>query len=182
MTSSQDSAMVTNHQITLLESSIVSRIQDVHDLNRMFRKACSQLILINNLMDELEERYNRALENSRRSYRYILRLRICVLEGVRSAFYDYATKKADELEDIQRTLYLQTGINWSRELEGELNNFNDPELINDPEISSEHFQVSDVPEVNDLEDEDDRYSDTSYDSNSDTDFEEDCEDNEPFFQ
>ena len=52
----------------------------------------------------------------------------------------------------------------------------------DPEISSEHFQVSDVPEVNDLEDEDDRYSDTSYDSNSDTDFEEDCEDNEPFFQ
>ena len=123
-------------------------------------------------MDELEERYNRALENSRRSYRYILRLRICVLEGVRSAFYDYATKKADELEDIQRTLYLHTGINWSRQLEGELNNFNDPELINDPEISSEHFQVSDVPEVNDLEDEDDRYSDTSYHSESDTDFEE----------
>ena len=182
MTSSQDSTMTTNHQGTLLESSTVSRIQDVHDLNRKFRKACSQLILINNLMDKIEERYNRALEHGRKSYRYILRLRICVLEGIRSAFYDYASKKADELEDMQRTLYLQTGINWSRELESELNNANDPELINDPEISSEHFQVSDVPDFNDLEDEDDRYSDTSYDSESDMDFGDDCDDSEQFQQ
>ena len=150
----------------LSNTSAVARIQHIQDLNRKFRAACSQLILINNLMDQMDERYNRASINGQKSFKYLLRLRICTLEGVRSAFYDYATHKADELEFLQRTLFVHTGINWSRELEDESFDLNDLDLISDPEIRDEHLEVNDFTEVSDLEDESDYHSDTSYQSDS----------------
>ena len=173
---------MANYQSTSRRHSIASRIQDAHDLNRKFHKACSQLILINNLMDDMDERYNRAYASGRKSYRYILRLRLCILEGVRSAFYDYATQKADELEELQRALYLQTGINWSSQMEEQLNGLDDPELINGPEIDTEQFPVSDLPDVHSIESESDAYSDTSCDSESDMDFEDDVDTADHFHQ
>ena len=88
-------------------------IYKIRDLNRKFRLSCSQLILINNLIDEIEARYNRSQAENRRSYRYILRLRLCTLEGVRNQFYEYAYDAADRLEKMQLELYNKTGIAWN---------------------------------------------------------------------
>ncbi len=91
-------------------------IYKIRDLNRKFRLSCTQLILINNLIDETEVRYHRAQAAERRSYRYILRLKLCTLEGVRNMFYEYAYAQADVLEKMQLELYEKTGIAWNERL------------------------------------------------------------------
>ena len=166
----------TNYSV-LSETSVVMRIHRIRDLNRKFKAACSQLIMINNLMDQMDERYNRACENGCKSFRYLLRLRICTLEGVRTAFYEYATKKADKLEELQRDLFVHTGINWSREFEDESFDVSDLDLVSDPEVNDEHFEVSDFEDESDYhsEDESNYHSDTSYEGDSDLEFEDDLD-------
>ena len=88
-------------------------IYKIRDINKKFRVACSQLILLNNAIDEAEVRYHRAQAAERRSYRYTLRLKLCTLEGVRNMFYEYASSHADELEKLQLKLYEDTGIVWN---------------------------------------------------------------------
>ena len=92
------------------------QIYKIRDLNRKFRLSCDQLIHINNLIEEIEVRYNRSQQEHRRSYRYILRLRLCSLKGLRNMFYECAYAKADELEKMQLDLYNRTCIAWSDDL------------------------------------------------------------------
>ena len=91
-------------------------IYRIRDLNRKFRLACQQLILINSLIDETTMRYSRSQAENRCSYRYILRLKLCSLEGTRNMFYEYAYAKADQLEKMQLELFNRTGIAWSDDL------------------------------------------------------------------
>ncbi len=88
----------------------------IRDLNRKFRQACSQLILINNLIDDTTVRYDRAVRDNLRTFKYVLRLRLCTLEGVRNAFYEYAYAKADILESLQRDLFYTYGVAWNNRL------------------------------------------------------------------
>ena len=99
------------------------QIYRIRDLNKKFRLSCTQLIHINNLIEETEVRYNHSQQVNRRSYRYILRLKLCTLEGVRNMFYEYAYAKADELEKMQLDLFNKTGIAWTDALAQE----SDPE-------------------------------------------------------
>jgi len=113
-------------------------IYKIRDLNRKFRLSCSQLILINNLIDETEVRYNRAQAVNRRSYRYILRLKLCTLEGVRNQFYEYAYAAADKLEKMQMDLYNKTGIAWNDSLavESEAEDSDEESMETDEENNS----------------------------------------------
>ncbi len=88
----------------------------IRDLNRNFRRACSQLILINNLLDDTTVRYNRAVRDNLRTFKYVLRLRLCTLEGVRNAFYEYAYTRADILESLQTDLFNNYGVAWNARL------------------------------------------------------------------
>ena len=103
-----------NSPLNLKQSS--EMIYNIRDKNRKFRLACSQIVLMNNTIDENEVRYRRALKNQSKSYRYILRLKLCAIEGVRNQFYDYAYAKAEELEKLQLQLYNQHGIIWNEDL------------------------------------------------------------------
>ena len=115
-------------------------IYQIRDLNRKFRLSCSQLILINNLIDETEVRYNRSQAVNRRSYRYILRLKLCTLEGVRNQFYEYAYAAADKLEKMQLDLYNKTGIAWNDTLavesDGEDSDGDEESMDTNPENAS----------------------------------------------
>ena len=75
--------------------------------------ACSQLVKLNNMIDEIEVRYFRAQTINRKSYRYVLRLRLCSIESIRNMFYEYAYAQADELEKMQIELYTKTGFVWN---------------------------------------------------------------------
>lgn len=69
-----------------------------------FQKACAQVLLLNNLVQDLQTRYDRAVQDSRRQYRYTLRLRLCTVEGLRNMYYEYACQSADEIEALEDTL------------------------------------------------------------------------------
>ena len=99
-----------------MDKAIKNKIFSIRDLNRKFRLSCAQLIHINNLIEEIEARYNRSQSDNRRSYRYILRLKLCSLEGIRNMFYEYAYAQADRLEDMQWDFYNTTGIAWREDL------------------------------------------------------------------
>jgi len=58
-----------------------------------FRKACNQINLLNRKMESIHRRYNCAKKNNHRVFRYKLRLRLAVVEGLRNMYYEYANKK-----------------------------------------------------------------------------------------
>lgn len=62
-----------------------------------FRRACEQVVLLNNKLQDLQVRYDRARRNELRSFRYNIRLRMSGVEGVRNAYYEYARQKADKV-------------------------------------------------------------------------------------
>lgn len=65
-----------------------------------FRKACNQINLLNRKMESIHKRYNCAKKNNHRVFRYKLRLRLAVVEGLRNMYYEYANKKV-----IVNTIY-----------------------------------------------------------------------------
>ena len=69
-----------------------------------FQRACAQVLLLNNLVQELQTRYDRAVLDNRRQYRYTLRLRLCTVEGLRNMYYEYACQSADEIEALEDTM------------------------------------------------------------------------------
>ena len=78
-------------------------------LNKKFKNACNQVILLNNQIEHLQVRYDRAVQCNKRSYRYFLRLRLATLEGIRNMFYEYACRRADQLDEMQDQL-VQEGV------------------------------------------------------------------------
>ena len=73
-------------------------------VDRKFRRSCRQIMLLNHRIKDKQARYDRAYKINQRSWRYSLRLQLATLEGMRNMFYEYAYKRADELEALQDTL------------------------------------------------------------------------------
>lgn len=72
-----------------------------------FRRACEQVVLLNNKLQDLQVRYTRAKRDKRGAFRYNIRLRMSGVEGVRNAYYEYARQKADKV------LYLRHQIRFT---------------------------------------------------------------------
>jgi hypothetical protein len=66
-----------------------------------FQNACAQVLLLNNMVQDLQTRYDRAVQDNRRQYRCTLRLRLCTVEGLRNMYYEYACQSADEIEALE---------------------------------------------------------------------------------
>ena len=79
-------------------------VRQIHSTNRKFKRACQLIVLLNNKLEGLQNRYDRARRDDRRSFRYNVRLRLCTVEGARYMFYEYASQRADEMEDLQDQL------------------------------------------------------------------------------
>ena len=69
-----------------------------------FEKACTQLKTLNAQIDRIQLRYDRAAESNQRSFRYNLRIQLVELEGVRNMFYQYAKRKAEELDEMKQQI------------------------------------------------------------------------------
>ena len=77
--------------------------------NKIFRKACNQVILLNHKIEAAKVRYDRARAVRRLSFRYSYRMKLTGLEGVRNLIYEYACVKCDEIEALQAKLLEATG-------------------------------------------------------------------------
>ena len=95
-------------------------LHQLRELNKKFRLACKQVVLMNNEIEYLQTRYNRAVTGGNRSFRYFHRLKISTLEGVRNKFYDYASQHADKLDALHAQLLTEGIIEEELDLE-ELN-------------------------------------------------------------
>ena len=80
------------------ENSSATIIHRIQKLNKKFQLACSQIVLLNNNIDEITVRHRRAAGDNRKSYGYTLRLRLVTLEGIRNQFHKYAARMADILQ------------------------------------------------------------------------------------
>jgi hypothetical protein len=87
-----------------------SSVATLMHLNQLICKACDQVLLINGEIQSLETRYSRAAKVQRKSFRYTIRLRLATLEGLRSMYLEYAKLKAEEMDDIEVSLYSQTHV------------------------------------------------------------------------
>ena len=73
-------------------------------LETNFRRACDQIVLMNKKLEACNVRYRRAKRCDTKSFRYPLRLRLSVTEGVRNMYYAYAQRKAEQVDEMRRYL------------------------------------------------------------------------------
>ena len=81
----------------------------IRSVNKVFRRACSQVILLNHKIEAAKTRYDRARSVRRLSFRYSNRLKLTSLEGVRNLIYEHACAKCEEIEALQAKLRQLTG-------------------------------------------------------------------------
>ena len=86
-------------------------------MNRKFRLACKQVVLLNNEIEYQQNRYDRAVDSGSRSFRYFLRLKIATLEGIRNVFYEYASQHADKLDALHVKMLREGVIEEELDLE-----------------------------------------------------------------
>ena len=78
-------------------------------LDRKFRRACHHIRVLNRQIEDFQVRYDRAFSAGRRSFRYTHRLKLATCEGMRNMYYEYACRRAEELEHLQDAL-IQKGL------------------------------------------------------------------------
>lgn len=122
-----------------MSSDIPTRL---FEAERSFRRACDQVTSLNRAIQEIQERYDRAGRNHCRMFRYSLRLRMAVTEGVRNMFYEYATIKADEITDLRCQI-------------------NSDEELSDSEVSSNYSYECDSDDISSHNVEDTETDDTT---------------------
>ena len=84
-----------------------TKFSALHRAQTRFRKACIQLKLLNKQLHvtDMKDRYRRAKDNNFRCFRYNLRLKLAVIEGVRNMYYDYAYMKAEDVARLRHDLF-----------------------------------------------------------------------------
>ena len=65
-----------------------------------FHHARKQMVLLNNQIVFLKERYQRAVCDQRLSLQCSLQLRLTSYEGVRNMLYEYANQKLEEMKEL----------------------------------------------------------------------------------
>ena len=75
------------------------------DAERRFRKACDQIVMLNQRLGDVQKRYKMAKRSNNRAFRYNLRLKLAVIEGARNMYYDYAYIKADQVAALRREMF-----------------------------------------------------------------------------
>ena len=84
--------------------SAVPTYADYIAVENKFEKACAQLRTLNNKITSVQHRYDRAASINQRSFRYSLRIQLVELEGVRNMFWQYARRKAEDLDSMKQII------------------------------------------------------------------------------
>ncbi len=88
-----------------MSTSITESLQaEIFHEDAKFQRACSQVVLLNKFVQDLQTRYDRAVKKNMRTNRYTLRLRLCTVEGIRNMYYEYATATADKIEEMENRM------------------------------------------------------------------------------
>lgn len=100
---------ITTKPTITMETDAYAVVCKLRATNKVFRRACSQVILLNHKIEAAKVRYDRARSVKRLSFRYTNRLKLTSLEGVRNLIYEHASAKCEEIEGLQAKLMELTG-------------------------------------------------------------------------
>ena len=79
-------------------TDIVKMIElQLEQMELRFARACHQVVLLNGRLEENKRRYQRADAGDNKPVRYNIRIKLCVMEGVRDMYYEYARRLGDQL-------------------------------------------------------------------------------------
>ena len=87
-----------------------SLIEDFQEAHAKFRRACAQMILLDNRIRETRLRIRRADRNRNRPVSYSLKQHISVWIGVKMMFFEYSSRLADEMDGLERELERLQGV------------------------------------------------------------------------
>ncbi|VDI49701.1 Hypothetical predicted protein [Mytilus galloprovincialis] len=79
--------------------------EELEMAEKKFKRSCEHIVLLNQRLDDLQVRYDKSKAEDRRSFRYPLRLKIAVVDGVRNMYYEYALREAQKVAEIQGKLH-----------------------------------------------------------------------------
>ena len=100
-------------------------------------------MLVDNQIKQTEIRFYR-IQKEMKSFYYMLRLRLYMLENIKNRFYDYALLQADKLERLQLEFLERTGLQeWNEDILQDTdlaNHIAELDLDDDDEDYDEHFQ------------------------------------------
>lgn len=83
-------------------------IQLIQDEAYKLKRSGEQLQQVNQTLDSLEKRYKEAKKSKIRAFRYNLRLRLAIAEGVRNIYLEYTRMKLAEMARLERNRRLRT--------------------------------------------------------------------------
>ena len=95
----------------------------LYESQRRFSRACDQILLLSSRLQGLRKRYLSAGSSDYKTFRFPLRMRILVAEGLVKRYYHYADMKRSEI------LHLRCELN-----KADISDTNENELITDDEL------------------------------------------------
>jgi len=106
-----DSKMPSHNQ-TSQKTAAYDLILKIRHVDRKFRRARQQIIVLNNRIESLIVRYDRSSRQGKKTFRYATRLQVATVEGVRNMFYEYARRQCENMDDLQDELKKLTGSEY----------------------------------------------------------------------
>lgn len=118
---SQSSTNVSNTQIssivnspvfqmpntsTILSESCVSYLKSqLKKATIKFDKACRQLSMLDQQMNDLQNSYSNSLENERKTFKIIYRMQLATYEGAHTAYIQYIERQVEKIKKLKTLLY-----------------------------------------------------------------------------
>lgn len=101
--------MHTQYKETKQAHELILKISHV---DRKFRRARQQIIVLNNNIEALIVRFQRSDRQNKKSFKCSKRLQVATVEGVRDMFYEYARRQCEDMDDLQDKLKELTGSEY----------------------------------------------------------------------
>ena len=90
-------------------SQVSNLISEIRHVDRKFRRARQQILILNERIEGLLVRYRRSEQDGRRSFKCSERLQVATVEGVRNMYFEYARRQCEIMDDLQDALKTLTG-------------------------------------------------------------------------
>lgn len=84
-----------------MDSAFVTNFTKLNQTEKCIKRACDQMILLNDKLGNMKIRYERTVKVNIRSFRYPLRMKIVTIEGVINTYYEYIMLKQKEVEELR---------------------------------------------------------------------------------
>ena len=86
------------------------RNESYTSLEFKFHRACTQLLILQDMIDEIQVRCDRAAAMKRQAFCQNLHFKLSLLKGVWNMYYRYARGKAEELDAMKHQMLAALGL------------------------------------------------------------------------